>query len=81
MFASHCQSICDRADGGGTIPAAEINVALIDIMGTITAMAEESLPRDLQGWAEGLAAKFAASFHATRAALTTEDLDLLQRGE
>ena len=74
-------SFCERANPNETIPAAEINTALIDIMGTITAMREESLPRDLQGFAEGLAAKFAASFHATRAALTTEDLDLLQRGE
>jgi len=62
------------------IPAAEISVALVDIMGTITAMVEESLPRDLQAWAEGLTAKFAASFHATRASLTIEEVDLLRSG-
>jgi hypothetical protein len=73
-------SFCDSAHPGETIiPATEqISVALIDIMGSITAMVEDSLPRDLQGWAEGLAAKFAASFHATRASFTTEELDLLQ---
>jgi hypothetical protein len=60
------------------IPAAEISVALVDIMGTITAMVEESLPNDLQAWAEGLAAKFAASFHATRSSFTTEEIDVLQ---
>ena len=72
-------SFCDSAHPGEIIiPAAEISVALIDIMGSITAMVEDSLPRDLQGWAEGLAAKFAASFHATRASFTTEELNLLQ---
>jgi hypothetical protein len=60
------------------IPAAEISVALVDIMGTIRAMVEESLPSDLQTWAEGLATKFAASFHATRSSLTSEELDMLQ---
>ena len=47
-------------------------------MGTITAMVEESLPRDMQVWAEGLAAQFEASFHTTRASLTTQELNLLQ---
>jgi hypothetical protein len=74
-------SLCERANPHGTIPAAEVYVALIDVMGTIRAMVEESLPRDLQGWAEGLATQFAASFHATRASLTTEDLDLLHSRE
>ena len=61
-----------------TSAAAEIKVALIDIMGTITAMVEELLPRDMQVWAEGLAAEFEASFHTTRASLTTQELNLLQ---
>jgi hypothetical protein len=39
---------------------------------------EASLPHDLQVWAEELAAKFAASFHAARASLTTEELRLLE---
>ena len=41
-------------------------------------MVEESLPRDMQEWAEGLAAQFEASFHTTRASLTTQELNLLQ---
>jgi hypothetical protein len=41
-------------------------------------MVEASLPHDLQVWAEELAAKFAASFHAARASLTTEELRLLE---
>jgi hypothetical protein len=60
------------------IPAEEIKIALIDIIGTITAMAEQSLPNDMQRWADDVAAKFAASFHAARSLLTAEDLDLLQ---
>ena len=54
-------SFCERSDPLEIIPAAEVNAALIDIMGTITAMVEASLPNDLQVWAEELAAKFAAS--------------------
>jgi hypothetical protein len=50
-------------------------MALIDIMGTIAAMA---LPNDMQGWASDVAAKFAASFHANRSLLTPEDLDFLR---
>ena len=71
-------SFGERANPHEMLPTAEIKVALIDILGTITAMAEESLPRDMQKWAEGLAAQVAASFHATRASLTTEELDLLR---
>ena len=71
-------SFCERANPRDMLPAAEIKVALIDIMGTITAMVEESLPRDMQKWAEGLAAQFEASFHTTRASLTTQELNLLQ---
>jgi len=71
-------SFCERSDPLEIIPAAEVNAALIDIMGTITAMVEASLPTDLQVWAEELAAKFAASFHAARASLTTEELRLLE---
>ena len=64
-------SFCERANPRDILPAAEIKVALIDIMGTITAMVEESLPRDMQEWAEGLAAQFEACFHTTRASLTS----------
>jgi hypothetical protein len=71
-------SFCERTNPPEIIPAAEVNAALIDIMGTITAMVEASLPHDLQVWAEELAAKFAASFHAARASLTTEELRLLE---
>jgi hypothetical protein len=71
-------SFCERSDPLEIIPAAEVNAALIDIMGTITAMVEASLPNDLQVWAEELAAKFATSFHAARASLTTEELRLLE---
>ena len=71
-------SFCERTNPLEIIPAAEVNAALIDIMGTITAMVEASLPSDLQVWAEELAAKFAASFHAARASLTTEELRLLE---
>jgi hypothetical protein len=53
-------------------------MALIDIMGTIAAMAEQSLPNDMQGRASDVAAKFAASFHANRSLLTPEDLDFLR---
>jgi hypothetical protein len=60
------------------IPADEIKVALIDIMGTISAMVEQSLPSDLKAWAEELAAQFAASFHAARSSLSAEDLQSLQ---
>jgi hypothetical protein len=66
------------SQGGRVIPADEIKIALIDIIGTITAMAEKSLPTDLQRWAEEIAAQFIASFHAARSLLTAEDLDLLQ---
>ena len=48
-------SFCERSDPLEIIPAAEVNAALIDIMGTITAMVEASLPNDLQVWAEELA--------------------------
>jgi hypothetical protein len=65
----------ERPNPQEIIPAAEIHVALIDIMGAVTAMMEESLPKDLQRWAEGLAAQFAASFHAARASLSPEELD------
>jgi hypothetical protein len=74
-------SFRERANPHEMIPAAEVYVALIDIMGTIRAMVEESLPGDLQGWAEGLATQFAASFHATRASFTIADLDLLHSRE
>ena len=47
-------SFCERSDPLEIIPAAEVNAALIDIMGTITAMVEASLPNDLQVWAEEL---------------------------
>jgi hypothetical protein len=60
-----------------TLPADEINAALIDIMGIVAAMVEESLPKDMRTWAEGVADKFAASFHAARASLTANDLELL----
>jgi hypothetical protein len=60
------------------MPVLEIKTALIDIIGTITAMAEQSLPNDLQRWAEGIAAQFVASFHAARSSFTAEDLELLQ---
>jgi hypothetical protein len=66
------------ADEDRPIPAEEIKMALIDIMGTIAAMAEQSLPNDMQGWASDVAAKFAASFHANRSLLTPEDLDFLR---
>ena len=69
---------CERSRPLEIIPAAEVNAALIDIMGTITAMVEASLPSDLQVWAEELAAKFSASFHAARASLTSEELRLLE---
>ena len=71
-------SFCERSSPLEIIPAAEVNAALIDIMGTITAMVEASLPSDLQVWAEELAAKFSASFHAARASLTSEELRLLE---
>ena len=64
-------------DLGPTIPANEINLALVEIMGAIAATVEESLPSDLKGWAEELADRFAESFQATRASLTADDLDVL----
>ena len=67
-----------RSNPRDMLPAAEIKVALIDIMGTITAMVEELLPKDMQAWAEGLAAQFEARFHTSRASLTTQELNLLQ---
>ena len=60
-----------------TIPANEINLALVEIMGAIAATVEGPLPSDLKGWAEQLTDRFAASFQATRASLTADDLDLL----
>jgi hypothetical protein len=60
------------------IPADEIKVALIDIMGTISAMVDQSLPSDLKPWAEKLAAQFAASFHAARLSLSADDFQSLQ---
>ncbi len=43
-----------------TLPADEIDAALIDVMGIVAAMVEESLPKDMRTWAEGVADKFAA---------------------
>ena len=63
------------------IPADEIKVALVDILGTISAMVEQSLPSDLKAWADEVAAQFAASFHAARSALSSEDLLSLQLSE
>jgi hypothetical protein len=60
------------------IPADEIKIALIDIIGTIAAMMEPSLPSDLTAWAEAVAAQFAASFHAARSTFTAEDLEQLE---
>jgi hypothetical protein len=60
------------------IPADEIKVALIDIMGTVSAMVEQSLPSDLKAWAEQVAAQFAASFHAARSSLSADDVQSLQ---
>ena len=71
-------SICQRGNAHDVIPAGEIQVALIDIMGTIAAMVEQSLPEDLASWAEKLTTQFSASFHAARAEFTTEELGLLQ---
>ena len=68
-------------DDDRTLPADEINAALIDIMGIVAAMVEESLPKDMRSWADGLADKFAASFHAARASLTANDLELLGSGQ
>jgi hypothetical protein len=43
-------SFCDSAHPHeAIIPAAEISVALIDIMGTVAAMVEESRPASLGG--------------------------------
>jgi hypothetical protein len=55
----------ERPNPQEIIPAAEIHVALIDIMGAVTAMMEESLPKDLQRWAEGLAAQSPATWLPT----------------
>jgi hypothetical protein len=63
---------------GGALFADEIKVALIDIMGTISAMVEQSLPNDLKAWADEVAAQFAASFQAARSSMTAQDLQLLQ---
>jgi hypothetical protein len=71
-------SFSQSGDQDRAIPADEIKVALIDIMGTISAMVEQSLPSDLKAWAEEVAAQFAASFHVARSSLSAEDLQSLQ---
>jgi hypothetical protein len=69
--------LAESSQADRPIPADEIKIALIDIIGTITAMVEPSLPSDLTAWSKAVAAQFAASFHAARSTLTAEELELL----
>jgi hypothetical protein len=75
-IANTSYAVSDPSDQ--TIPADSINIALIDVMGTIAGMVEETLPKDMHAWAEGVAHQFAASFHATRSSLTADELALLR---
>ena len=72
-------SFGERAKPHETLHTAEIKSGLIDILGTITAMVEEFAAKGYgKKLGQGLAAQFAASFHATRASRPTEELDLLR---